>query len=261
MEPGGQGLPGTDTNDSGQVTDANSLTESFLSSVTDESHKAILQQYVPEWDKQVGSKFESIHNEYKPYKDFGSIDEIKAWQQAANIIQTNPEYVLDVIAKELGHQVVRQGQQPQQQQQQTPIPGLPAGGNVPDEFKQQFEKLQKDLGTLANAFLAQKSKADEEAEQKQLDEFLVQLHSKHKDVAFDDTWVLYQIQAGKDPDQAVKEFAAMYQPVQKQTVPAPPPFAGGLPAAGGQKDVTKLNRNETQDLVANILQAAAQQNN
>lgn len=254
----------TGQQDTGQVEDANSLYAEALAQIP-EDQRALVEPHFKAWDGQVTQRFQSIQDKYKPYEDLGSLDDIKSWKQAVDLITSQPDYVLDILAKELGHQVVRQGQTPPQQQ--TPqIPGqLPGQGTqqpnqltLPPEIQERMDKQEKLLMQMGQAFVAQQTERQNQEEEQQLDQFLGDLHKKHNSVQFDDDWVLLKIHQGMEPDQAVQAFAKTFQIATAP--PAPPPLGGGGSIPGPGKPAEQLSRNETQDLVAQFLAQAANQN-
>jgi hypothetical protein len=190
--------------------------------------------------------------------------------QIQALLNDQPEYLLQEIAKVLGYEVSQPGQQQQQlpgQQlpgQQQPGQFNPAQqqpGNVSPEFQQlqaQFAEQQKMMEQMAQ-ILVQKGEQEQQAQQdRELDELMNGLKARYGE--FDEQFVLMQIAQGKSPDDAIKAFA---ETVGKfggsfgtPKLPGSPPALQGGIVPSGSKSVTEMDSKETQNLVAGIMKAA-----
>jgi hypothetical protein len=137
-------------------------------------------------------------------------------------------------------------------------PGVPPEfEGIPQSFVEEFQQMKEFVANLGQTYLSDRTAAQEAEEMAELDSVMDSLHNAHGD--FDDRWVLSRIAGGVDPEQAVQEYAEWYNElVSSQQKPYVPPIMGGSGAVpSGQVDVTKLGREDTRKMVANILEAAA----
>lgn len=269
---GGSGLNTADLNEDGtddddtadQGSDDYSLANGFLADIPEE-HRPIVEQYVKEWDSQVGKKFQEVHGTYAPYKELGvDPDQLREAWESYQFITENPELLYKKLAEIYGTQAP-QGQEtvPAQQISQQ-VQGLPP------ELQQQlapfFEETQQVkqvVESLASYFLAQQEAERVSREDAELDEGLAQLHEKYGD--FDENYVLFlAMKNGGDGDKAVKEYQQMVQGLVNQshapTAGLPTVLSGGGSVPGQVQNVTELSNDDVKKLVAETLAAAAQAN-
>jgi hypothetical protein len=258
----GQGF-GTGDSDGGQASD--SLASGFLSQVPD-SERPIVEKYVQDWDANVTRKFQEIHGQYEPYKQLGELEDLQTALEVYRMLDSDPEYIYDKLAEHLGKTQPQVGPNPLNQQQ----PGsqnfggtLPQNqGNqqvqLPPQLQQQFEQQQAMLTKLAEIVVGQQKSSQQEQEDKALDNYMAELHSKYGD--FDDRYVLVELYNGKDGDSAVKAFQetlTKYGAKSFNGPPPPPGLAGGNVPSNAQS-VADLDSKDVKSLVANIMESVNQ---
>lgn len=259
-----QGQNGTGIDDNGGQVPQDSLASGFLENIPEEDRN-VVERYVKDWDGNVTRKFQEIHDSYKPYKEFGEVEEIKAWKQVADTLTSNPQYVFELLAEELGVDLkTLQSPPPGNQTQQPPTNQTAPVGNqsqqapqfqaLPEEFQQKFDQQQQLLEQLAKVVIQDRQSQQAAQQEVELDNYLKDLRSRKGD--FDEEWVLLKMYNGMDGEKAVDEFHQKYGGMQRPTAP-PPLTGGGIPAQ--QQNVKEMSRNDVQSLVAGILGATKQQ--
>lgn len=232
----------------GQETNPDSLANPFLAKIP-EGDREVVAKYIKDWDSGVTKRFQQIHQEYAPYKNLGADPEAlqSAWA-LKQLIDDDPARVYELLG-----QVLQGGEQQQVQQMQ----GLE---DLPPAFVEKFTRMEQILESLAGQFMQSREQQQASQEDQQLDEYLQGLQSQFGD--FDEQWVLSRMAAGVDGEQAVQEYNAWLQEqINSRLSPKRPvPVLGGggaVPTNG--VDPRKLSRQQTQDLVAKMLEDAAAQ--
>lgn len=232
----------------------------FLNEV-DEAHRPIVEPYLKKWDSNITQKFQELHAKYQPYEQLGDVDQLSQAVYIAQLLENDPKQVFDFLAQELGVQA-GQAQGPGQQQQNEPeVPEEFEG--LPPAFVQQWQQQQQALEAIAQMLLDNQKSAQEKAQDAELDQLMTSLQEKYKDQGgFDEEYVLSKMMNGVDPDKAVKSYFDMVQNVLNQRGARQPGFpvlgGGGVTPQTNSKNVTDLSRNETKDLVAQILSSQGQ---
>lgn len=226
-----------------------------------EADRNVVAKYFNEWNSGVQNRFQSIHDEYRGYKDLGSVDDIKAYKNAVELLETNPVEFYSRLEAELKKQNLLQP--PAQSQQQTP-PTPPVGdGSKPQEFQglppeiqERLKKQEELVEQLARTVLAKDAEQRKAQQDAELDAQLKQLKTSKGD--FDEDYVLAKMLQGKSPEQAVDEYFQRFGGNGQSRTPAPPPLSGGG-FVSQQQNVKDMSRNEVQDLVAGILKSTHQE--
>lgn len=252
----GTGLPEPTGQD-----DSVSLANDFLKNVPD-ADRAVVSRYVKDWDAGVTKRFQEIHNEYAPYKEYGTPQEIQQAIEVYNLLDNSPEVIYEALKQHFGE---TQQQLPQQQQ----IPQTPQQPQIDPNIQQALEPFlnplqsklneqQQLMEKMAQAILLGNQKEQEAQEDRALDNYLAELEQRHG--KFDQRAILLSIYEGKDGDQAVKEWKdslAQYAP-QPQQQEIPPPLLGGS-VPDGNVDVGSMSSKDVKQLTASVF--AALQNN
>lgn len=267
---GGDGPEGEGEGDAGEGGDSGqageednflpdgSLGGDFLQRVPEE-HREILKPYVGQWDAGVTRRFQSIHSEYEPYKQFKengiSADVLQQGVTLVDLLNNNPNYLFQLLKQELGDE---QGSgEPPQSGQNEELQGLPP--ELLDRFNNNENALKGLVDYLVNQEQAQKEAAEDQA----LADLLTSLHTEYGN--FDDGFVVGRIAQGMTPDDAIKEWNSVLQAALSDQdksgngpgASAPPVLRGGgrsLPLGG--TDVKKASNKDVTDLVTNVLQQA-----
>lgn len=229
--------------------------QSFLKGL-DPSVAEQLKPYVSQWDSGVTKKFEELHGELKPYKDLGDPDTLTDAMAIYQMMDENPQQVLNLLQQALQEEgsVIPQN---------SPVQKAPPAETqeLPPELQQALAPLTEKLGMFEKVLeqLAaghiERTTADQQAqEDKELDDYMSALEKKHG--AFDPDYVMAKMLAGMDGDKAVEAYntAIQSQVNGRSATPAVPTILGGGGSApqGGQ-DISKASSKDVRALVAKIL--------
>lgn len=276
----GQGLEDQGTaevQEEGQVDasvgDDDSLASSFLSGIEDETQRKLLEPHVKEWDSQVTKKFQSIHDQYKPYKEIGlQEDQLQQAARLYDMMLNQPDIVYQRLHQMYSNQQ-GQGQQQQQQQQKPPQPKqqqqnqeLEFDENDPygDKFQKydsRFQTLEQQLLKIAKAITNQQKSQQEAYEDYQLEQYLNQLKETKGD--FDVEYVLTQMQNGLSGEDAVDKFHKLIESRTQQqgqkNQSAPRVLTGnGQPSSSSKFDPKAASEKELTSMIAGLIQNANQ---
>jgi hypothetical protein len=240
-----------------EVVVEDSLGNQFLMNIP-EQDRPIVAKYVKDWDGNVTKKFQSIHEQYKPYKELGVEPENlrKAWTAIQNL-NSNPEEsyrrMTTAMIEKYGPEAFM-----------TEVLRIQRENAVSDAPNEQFDvdenavyndprydQLAEKYDQIVQWQQEQETAAVEAQEMQALDAHVADMHNKHGD--FDDAWYLLKISQGLTPDQAIESFNNLTGRGNSQSVrPAPKILGGqgGIPS--DQVDPTKLNASDRKALIANL---------
>jgi hypothetical protein len=227
-----QGQDGTDANLQDQVP-PDSLASPFLSAIPDEDRN-VVEKYVKDWDKNVGAKFREIHEQYQPYKGLGEVEEIKAWKQAIDFIQSNPLEAYKNMEKYLRENKLLQDT-PAPETPKPPV-GNPALGEtqkvdtqgLPPEVQKKIEDLENLVKQVSQSYISDKESQKVQEEAKQFDSYLAEMESKHG--KFDKDYITYQLANspnGTDPEKLIQEWVNKYGEPKTPAPRTPPVLTSG----------------------------------
>lgn len=224
----------------------------FLNGVAEED-RAIVGKYINDWDKNVQQRFSQIHDEYAPFKGLDP-DDVQVAIQMKNMLDSEPEFFLETVRGILRENGIDVGEETNPVTPGTP----PEWDGIPSEFVDRFNQMEALLAQVGQSVLDDRQSRQDDIEMAQLDSLMDDLHNEHGD--FDDQWVLSRLAAGYSPDEALSDWNDFIERVSSQSRrPAPPVMGGNGQIASGQVDVTKMSRQATQQMVARILEASAQE--
>lgn len=254
----------------------------LLEALPEDLH-GIVTPHLKEWDAGVTQQFQSIREEYNPYKEFieHKVDpnQINQALQLAQAIQEDPASVVERMVE---HFKLEQFKAQQVSDEDDDIDvDLGDLGSVDIEtlkkhpaFKEVFAAAER-----ANQLVQTETQTRQEQEaQMQFEEYMGELHNQFDDETtgfkFDDTFVTTLIAAGVDGEAAVEQYKEMLNQARAGYVPAtqtqqpvvtPPVVMGGSGnnGAGVPDQAVKMGSLKTDDLnsmVAQMLAAAAQEN-
>lgn len=231
------------------------LPTSLHSQVTPVLHK---------WDQGVQQRFQAIHDEYAPYKQYKeqNVDPetINYALGLVNALNEDPRRVWESMGEY--YQLTPQEQQQVQQQIQQESPnGEP---NVWDADTEEYvdprvSQLEQGVKQLAQVIYTQQQEAANKAESDKLATELDSLRSKHGD--YDENFVLGQMLNGVSAEDAVKNYQTLTEKIRSEAnqPPAPKVMGGGGGALPNESvNPAKMSEAQRRQLAAQMLRNAAE---
>lgn len=243
---------GTQGGQQGTTDAANPAWAPFFEVVPQELHHKV-QPLLKDWDQKVNDRFAKVHSDYADFKGFRdngiTRQQLEQGLNLLNAISSDPHEVYKAMREAYKFQ----DDAPAGQGQQEP--------KVEEEpWKQSYESVRQQLDTVSNILLAQRQAEEQSRSDAALDKELADLRKTHGD--FDEEYVLSKLVANPrtTPEMAVRAYKDWESKQMARFGPKPLFMGnghGGLPSTG--VDPRKLPEKDTRDLVAEMLQHAAQQ--
>lgn len=242
-----------------------------------EQDRNIVAKYAKDWDGNVTRKIQEIHESYKPYKDLGDIEDI---QKALTFYTRFDEMPLEVyklfkesLQQEYGDDFESQiwkNEEMSDEYEYVDEYGNPVDPSELDQYEvveepnNDVQALLDQYGTTLQEIVdwknAQVSREQQEAENRQLDEHLSNLHNTYlqgyKLDEDDKDFLLIQLAKEKTPEQAAEAWKKKFGGQQSRPVPRVLPGQGGV--GNDQVDLAKLRGNDRTNMVAQLLEARKQ---
>jgi len=231
--------------------------------VLPEEFHSIVTPKLKGWDDGVQTKFQSLQQQYEPYKPFIEQDVdaeiIQQSLQLAAAIEQDPERVYKALAEAYGYDTKGQGAA------DTTVTTDDDDTDPDDPIAARLAEHERMLERMAETFMAEQDVRAEQEGAAVLDEYMAALHEAYP-AGFDDQYVLTAISQGIDGEKAVEAFQGMIKAyggkleIPTTTAPAgstaPPVLGsgGGMPTQ--QTDPRKLSEADTERVVAEMLRAA-----
>ena len=86
-----------------EVPDTGEIYHGFLNNIP-EQDRAIVGRYARDWDGAVTKQFQKIHEQYKPYKELGELEELRMAREFVNRFETMPLEVYQIFKNGLAEQ-------------------------------------------------------------------------------------------------------------------------------------------------------------
>lgn len=187
--------------------DESQIFSDFLKNVPDEE-KPVVQKYLAQIQGGVTKRFQSIHDEYRPYKEIAGQYDPEILQRALGVwdlLDQDPKRVYDILKT-----MAQENQwepDPNAQPPKTP----PHLQGLPEEFTGRFNQMEQLLMTMGQEILSSRQEREAAAQDQQLDDYMNWLKTTHGE--FDEPWVLSRMEQGVDGQEAVKQYQAFEQSI------------------------------------------------
>jgi hypothetical protein len=225
-------------------------------------HRGQVQSKLAEWDAGVSRRFQKIHDEYAPYKALEDYDPdtLKTAAEVYDALLSNPKDTWETIGRVYGLSP----------QQVSDIADEIEDDDyeLPASVRNKLSKLdehERILGMVTQREMDRQAAEEQAQEDAALEEYLEELAEEYGE--FDEDYVIGLIAAGVDGDEAVERYQQIIASHTQQstsaatatprvTAPTVMSGSGGIPTSGSV-NVSKLNNQDTQALVAEMLRLAA----
>jgi hypothetical protein len=235
----------------GESTDGNPAWNNFLEVLPQEYHEKVTP-LLQEWDKNVQNLVQKVHSDYEPWKpvvDSGTDPETAKFAlQLLNGINENPRMVFDALGEY--HNFFDAGDEGEYEQGQEE-PGSE------DYYDPRVDELQQHIQTLASVILEKNQKEQEANEDAELDQQLTSLKQQYGD--YDEDYVLAKMMNGMEAENAVKSYFEKVEQLAQRRIPKPLIMGGGGGLPNQTPNVTQMDDKGVKNLVAQMLQNAADQ--
>jgi len=223
----------------------------FLSRIP-EADREVVGRYVKDWDRGVQSRFEQIHDQYRPFKEL-NVD-YPTLNQAIQVYQ--------MLNSEDGARQIRDNlieyfrdQEAEQQQQTSQQDGMFAG--MSPEFRKEWEQMKQFVLNSGQVLVQDRQARQEAQEDADLQAYMVELHQNYGD--FDDEFVLVKMGAGYEGPDAVASYQQFMQSHQGSFRPMIRPISGGGAVSTGGFDPRKASGQDVRNMVTQLIAQAAQE--
>ena len=233
--------------------------QAILDNVPPENRQAVMDK-LHEWDAGVSRRFQKIHDEYAPLKEFESLgdpDDIKQAVEVYQALLNNPKDTWETIGRVYGLSQNSMEEEDDDDEY----------ASLPPAVRERLAKLDEHeqvLGALVRQSAEEQAAYEQAQEDQALEEYLEELREEYGD--YDEDFVVGLIAAGIDGDEAVERYQSIVGSVRQATptMPAPQPKvasrpapqvmsgSGGIPNSGSV-ELGKLSNQETQRLVMEAL--------
>jgi len=230
--------------------------QEILDSVPAEYHEQIIPT-LQQWDRGVSRRFQRIHDEYAPYKEFEELepDSIKEAVNIYNALTTDPAATWEAIGRVYGLSP-QEVSQAASQDEDFDLDDLPAP--IRDRLNR-LDEHDKTLQLLSLQMQQQGQQAEEQAQDEALEEYLGELKEEYGD--FDEDYVVGLMASGMDGEDAVERFQALLGQIASEITfedDGKPEYPQVMSGGGGvadfaQVDTSKMSNQDTQALIAEIL--------
>lgn len=249
----------------GQGEDSGGLNPAWndlLGVVPSELHSQVTP-HLRNWDQNYQNSLQKVQSDYAPFDEFKQAgvtpDQIKMGMGLMQALEQDPKQVYDLLAQQFSFGADNSGQG----DSETPTVDE-AYESLPDAVKEKlskFDSVQQQLDTLTQWAVSQQSQSAEQQEDAALENLMSNLKNQHGN--FDEHYVLSKMQAGMDPQDAIKDYNSFVEQVRTEAQrPRAPKILGSGSVVPGEHslDPKKMDPGQTKNLVTQMLAQAAAQN-
>lgn len=222
--------------------------------VVPQEYQNQVREQLASWDAGVNRQFQKIHDEYAPFKDLNDYDPstLKTAADVYNALLENPKDTWETIGRVYG--LSPNGDSDDEDDDEE-------GYELPASVKRKLSKLdehERIIGAMSQQLQQRQAYEQQAQEDAELDDYLQELADTYGE--YDEDYVVGLIAAGVDGEEAIARYqqlaGAYQQPQYRNTAPNVMSGSGGIPTSGSV-NVSRLNKNDTQNLVAEILRLAS----
>jgi hypothetical protein len=232
--------------------------QEYLNEVPQEYHDKIIPAF-EKWDRGVQDRFQKVHSQYEPYKQFidSNIDAqtLQFGVNLLNMIEQNPKLVYDNLGSyykfnETANSNGSGGQ------------GQTDLETENDPYSEKISNIERQNQIMAAHLLKQQEERQLAEAEAELDRELTELQTKYKaQGGFNEQFVLAMMNNGMDAEEAVKQFYAFRDAEVKKYAQRPLIMGSGGGIPQFNTDVRKMDRQGANNLAIQMLRQAAAEKN
>lgn len=225
-----------------------------------DAHFQLIQDELSKWDQGVNKRFESINEQYAPYKELGTPEELTNYKNIIEQMDSNPEAMYEA----LGTFLRENGRMPSTEEAQDIADDIDEEASS-SEIDPRLEELAKGQEQIRQFLEAQQEAEIQAQAESELNAEISELESTRgyskddmqeiiRTAAFlsSQSDKIVPLSVAADQFDALRE-RILTQPRPGDSAPKLLPTSGGSPSAQQGKSVGDLSRKDTQDLIAAFL--------
>lgn len=219
----------------------------------------LIQPELAKWDQGVSKRFDTLNQQYAPYKELGTPEELTGYKQIIQQMDSNPEAMYEA----LGTFLKESGRMPTQEEAQEIADELDDEAEVAkdprfDELAKGQEQIRQFLEQQQAAEIQAKADAELASEIEELTNSRNYSKDDMREIISRAAFLSSTSNKIVPLSQAADEFDALRErilttPRPGDSAPRLLPTSGGTPSNSQNKSMGELSRNETQDLIAAVL--------
>ena len=219
---------------------------------------SLVTPHLQKWDQNYQSGIQKVHSQYEAYKEYLdnqiAPDQINYGLNLMRAIEERPGEVMAALQQAMGIQDPPKVEEPNPDEQGQ------FDANTDFLNHPKLQNMEQMVNTIAQILVQQGQSQQEAAEDEALSNELDQMHEKHGD--FDEEWVLTKMLA--NPNIPIEKHVEAYKQfvtgiIQQQRQPGPKVMGAGGGAPNNQIVPGQLDDKGRRSLVAQMLEAAHQQ--
>lgn len=224
-----------------------------------DAHFQLIQDELGKWDQGVNKRFETLNQQFAPYKELGSPEELTNYKNIIEQMDTNPEAMYEA----LGNFLQENGRMPSKQEAQDIADDIDEDASSSEdpriaELAQGQEQIRQFLEQQQEAEIQAQAESELNAEISDLESSRGYSKDDMQEIIRTAAFLSSQsdkvipLSAAADQFDALRE-RILTTPRPGDSAPKLLPTSGGNAAAQQNKTAGSLTRNETQDLIAAYL--------
>ena len=224
-----------------------------------DAHFQLIQDELGKWDQGVNKRFETLNQQFAPYKDLGTPEELTNYKNIIEQMDSNPEAMYEA----LGTFLQENGRMPSKAEAQDLADEIDEEADASvdpriDELAKGQEQIRQFLEAQQEAEIQAQAESELNAEIADLESSRGYSKDDMQEIIRTAAFLSSQSDKVVPLSVAADQFDALRERIL--TTPRPGdlapkllPTSGGSPSAQQNKSVGALSRNETQDLIAAFL--------
>lgn len=217
----------------------------------------LIQDELSKWDSGVNKRFETLNQQFSPYKELGTPEEIQVWKTVIQQLDADPVAVYE----QLGKFLEENGRMPTREEVQEVQEDLEEGPRDP-RVDQLMQSQQQLMQMIEDQQMAEIQAEADAGVQREVDDLVNSRGYSTEDMReiVSRAFLFSQQNPGKQITlaQAADGFDEMRNrilstPRPSDSAPTLLPTSGGAPGNSQKRSVGELSREETQDLIASVL--------
>lgn len=218
----------------------------------------IVSPTLKDWDRGVQERFREIHSQYEPLKAYEGfakagvpVEDIASALGLLQAINDDPRGVWESMGNHYQFMAEQAAAAQEQQNSDDPF-----SDSYVDPSEERIATLEKTLQSLVQTLTQEREQSTQQEQSRAMEEALSELKTKYGE--YDREFVLTQMAAGLDAEDAVKSYMALVDRIKSDVnrPTAPVVVGGGSGGVVAPQDSKNLTPAQRRDRVAQMLRSA-----